>query len=156
MFAHVMKTYTLNHGLLVDTTTVPPTACGFIFSALGKGAFSPDNRIVIADETHENKTRELTDAEIETHNNLLARAELDAMEKNGKGILYLSRDVAGNYSVASWSGLGKTFASVRKSWHNMAGKDGRKDVYFQMGGKRWHGVNIGDNQIVRAHVLKRQ
>lgn len=151
-----MKTYVIDHGLFVDRSTVPPTACGYIFSALGKGAFEPNNRVVIADEIFENKTREATDAEIETHNNLLGRAELDAMEKHGKGILYLSRDVSGSYFVASWSGLGKTFATVRKSWHNMAGRDGRRDVYFTLGGKRWHGVNIGDNQICRCHVLKRQ
>jgi hypothetical protein len=152
----IMKTYVINSGLFLDKTTVPPTACGFIFPALGTGAFEPTSRIVIADEIRENQTREATDAEIETHNNLLARAELAAMEKHGKGILYLSRDANGSYSVAAWSGLAKTFCSVRTSWHNMAGKDGRKDVYFQMGGKRWHGVNIGNNQIVRAHVLKKQ
>lgn len=151
-----MKTFSIQSGLFVDTSTVPPTACGYVFEALGKGAFQPCGRIVIADEIREGKTREATSEEIQTHNNLLARAELDAMEKHGKGVLYLSQDANGAYSVASWSGLGKTFASVRKSWHNMAGRDGRRDVYFHLGGKRWHGVNIGNNQICRCHVLKKQ
>lgn len=148
-----MKTLSIQSGLFVDASTVPPTACGYVFEALGKGAFEPCGRIQVADG---NASREATSEEIQTHNNLLARAELDAMEKHGKGVLYLSRDANGAYSVASWSGLGKTFANVRKSWHNMAGRDGRRDVYFTLGGKRWHGVNIGDNQICRCHVLKKQ
>jgi hypothetical protein len=148
-----MKTCSIFNGFLVHNTGTASIVCGYIFEALGKGAFEPTGRVQVIEG---DKTREATSEEIQTHNNLLARAELDAMEKHGKGVLYLSQDANGAYSVASWSGLGKTFASVRKSWHNMAGRDGRRDVYFVMGGKRWHGVNIGDNQICRCHVLKKQ
>lgn len=155
-----MKTYVLDNGLFLDKTTVPPTLCGYVFAALGKGAFSPESRIVIADEILENKTREATQAEIDTHNRLLGEMELRGMIEHGKGVLYLSFDSApsvGRYYVATWSGAGKTYCTyVSKSWHNMAGKDGRKDVYFTLAGKRWHGVNIGDSQICRCHVLKRQ
>jgi hypothetical protein len=157
MFPHVMKTFILDNGLFMDKATVPPTLCGYVFEFPGKGAFEPNSRFMIADEIRENKTREATPEEIATHNRLLGEMELNGMKEHGKGVLYLTRSEDGRYSVATWSGAGKTNCHhVRHSWHNFAGRDGRTDVYFTMAGKVWHGVNIGDSQICRCHVLKRQ
>lgn len=153
MFPHVMKIYWICDGLIQDTRTNPPTLCGPIVSAPNGASFAPDSRILIADVEG---SRDAKPEEIETHNRKLGEIELNAIKEHGKGVLYLTHDEKG-YFVSTWSGAGKTRChSVRTSWHNMAGKDGRTDVYFVMAGKVWHGVNIGDSQICRCHVLKRQ
>lgn len=145
-----MKSYTLDNGLLLDKTTLPHTVCGYIFAFPGKGAFSPNSRILVESDTFLNQTREATAEEIQTHNRLLGEAELASLKKEGKGVLYLSHE-NGKYSVATWSGVGRVQCSyARKSWHNMAGHDGRTDVWFNLDGSQWHGVNIGNSQICRV------
>lgn len=56
----------------------------------------------------------------------------------------------------NWPGTIEFLIEHRKtSFHNIAGK--RHDVWFiGPDGAWWHGVNIGDNQILRCHRLKRQ
>ena len=75
----------------------------------------------------------------------------------GKPIcLYLTHDLDG-YNVSNWPGtLRIERVRVRTSWHNMAGKDGRRDVWFSYAGRDWHGVNVGDQQCftVRAKVVR--
>lgn len=53
------------------------------------------------------------------------------------------------FSVGNWPGsLAFVPTSVRKGKHNIAGS--RIDVWFPFEGFYWHGVNIGDNQILRC------
>lgn len=67
-----------------------------------------------------------------------------------EGGLQLDRDIAtANARLIS--------AAPDSSFHNMAGRDGRTDYWFTgPDGKNWHGVNIGDMDLVRCHRLKRQ
>ena len=128
-----------DHGLFVEGNT----ACGYIFNFDGHGAFSPDGKVVATPE------------EINTHNRILADAEWSAMLKHGQGTLFLSKNADGTYLVSDWPGTHKAQARhIRKSWHNFAGKDGRTDVWFNINGSTWHGVNIGDNQILRVKRSK--
>lgn len=144
-------TYHNDNGLLVDPSTTPPTCCGYLFNFAGHGAFAPDGKAMLQNGT----LRDLTQDEVDTHNRLLGEAELAAIKKHGRGIMYLTRQPHGSYHVATWTGQGRTLChNVRRSWHNMAGKDGRTDVDFTLDGSRWHGVNIGDNQICRVKRCK--
>lgn len=62
------------------------------------------------------------------------------------------------YYVTNWPGTLK-FAvyGVRKSWHNFAGHNGRRDFWFYgPDGFVWHGVNIGDNDLARCRRTKEQ
>jgi len=145
-----MKPFLIQSGLFIDSTN---TICGYVFNVLGHGAYHPAGLIRVLEN---GKEREVTQEEVDTHNKALATAELAAIEKCGKGVLYLTTK-DGKYSVGTWTGDRKGLCdTVRTSDHNMAGRNGRTDVYFTLGGKRWHGVNIGNNQICRIHVLKRQ
>lgn len=129
-------------GLIVDTSTNPPTCIGYIFNFQGHGAFDPSGNV-----------GQFTQAEIDNHNRLLEQAERQAMIEQGRGVLYLYKREHG-YEVNGWAGtLPPIKVHPRESWHNMAGK--RFDVWFTLGGKNWHGVNIGDNQIVRCKATKK-
>lgn len=132
---------TNDHGLLVDNSTSPPTCAGYIFNFNGHGAFAPTGKV-----------GDLTQAEIDTHNRLLAQAELEAMKRNGRAVLY-RRTIEGRIHVGTWEGS-KNFpvTCCRQGRHNMAGE--RMDVWFNFDGSRWHGVNIGDNDICRVKRLK--
>jgi len=146
-----MKAYTNDNGLLVDNSTAPPTCAGYIFSFSGHGGFEPSGKVQLQNGV----LRDLTQGEIDTHNRLLGEAEFEAIKKRGRGILYLTKQ-GGNYVVGTWaSGADKISVwRARVSWHNMAGKDGRTDVWFNLDGSTWHGVNIGDNQICRVKRCK--
>jgi hypothetical protein len=123
-------------------STIPASA-GYIFNLSGR-AFSPDGAIGSPSQ-----------ADIDAHNARLAAAELEALKASGRGVLYLTRNADGSHSVSQWSGgLCRPVYALRKSWHNMAGKNGRTDFDFSFDGSRWHGVNIGDNQIARVRRCK--
>jgi hypothetical protein len=65
----------------------------------------------------------------------------ESMEKTGKTILYL--DTA-KRTVSNWPGtLSINLSSLSKGRHNIARV--RYDVSFIHKGKRWHGVQYGDN-----------
>ena len=74
--------------------------------------------------------------------------------KTGKSVLYISkRD--GRYIVTNWPDtLNIAVSHVSISDHNFAGRNGRTDVWFWLDGFRYHGVNIGDNQILRINRVK--
>ena len=129
-----MKSYTNDPGLLVD----PPTCCGYLFDFSEKGIFSPDGKVQVSKE------------EADAHNKLLADAEWTGMLKHGKGILYLTiKD--GAWSASDWTEIHRIpILAQRRSFHNFAGANGRTDVWFRLDGSEWHGVNIGDNQILRV------
>jgi hypothetical protein len=137
------------HGLIVDGDQL----AGYIIDFAGHGAFGPNREALPL----------LTQDQIDKHNSILAQMELEATKKYDNGIFYLTREYIKNdpkktYTefVSNWIGTFKVPAYVKSSWHNFAGKDGRRDVWFSLDGERWHGVNIGDSQIVRAKRLKRQ
>ncbi len=69
------------------------------------------------------------------------------MERNGQIVLYWN-----DFRVSNWPGsLSFKADCYRTSFHNMAGKNGRTDVWFTgPDGFTWHGVNIGDHQILRC------
>jgi hypothetical protein len=111
----------------------------------------------------------LEPSEIDEHNRLLGEMEWTALKKHGRGVLYLSKkDIPAcppsngiqpmelkALIVSTWAGA--NFSRVyhsRKSFHNFAGGDGRTDVWFMLDGSRWHGVNIGDNQLCRVKRCK--
>ena len=76
------------------------------------------------------------------------------MRRKGKLTLYLSERNGGQWEVSNWPGTLRFPAYCKESWHNFAGKDGRRDAWFWMDGKLWHAVSIGDNQVARCKRLK--
>lgn len=124
--------------------TIPSTA-GYLFAHNGR-AFSPDGAVGSPSQT-----------EVDQHNARLALAELEMLKASGRGVLYLTKDDSGAYKITQWSGSHICDVHpwrARTSWHNMADKDGRTDVWFNFDGSTWHGVNIGDNQILRVKRVK--
>lgn len=78
------------------------------------------------------------------------------MDTNGRATLHLvKRDHM--YTVTNWPGsLEYRVIDYRTSWHNMAGKDGRTDVWFyDHAHKLWHGYQIGHfTQICHCKRIK--
>ena len=113
---------------------------GYIFNFQGK-AFDP-NGLAAVDPAQD---------VIDSHNRDVAKRELERMRITGQGILYISN----GFDIGDWIGANKWRGYNRRtSWHNMAGRDGRTDIDFTFDGSRWHGVNIGDNQILRVKRCK--
>lgn len=76
----------------------------------------------------------------------------ERMKRGEPIVLYLS-DREG--WVTNWPGTLKApIDYVKRSYHNFAGRDGRRDVWFRFAGRRWHGVCIGDSQLTRCKPLK--
>ena len=77
------------------------------------------------------------------------------VEAGKMGGLYLTQ--RGNrWAVSNWPGsLSFNVLHVKKSWHNFAGKDGRRDCWFNgPDGHVWHFVSIGDMDAGRARRTK--
>lgn len=133
------KTYVFEEkaGIFVDSVQHFELA-GYIFNFPNHGAFCPDGKVPATAE------------QIMRHNQFLADMELKAMQDHGRAILY---QYDGN-RVGTWTGRHTWPISYsRKGNHNIAGK--RLDIWFTgPGGKRWHGVNLGDNDIVRCKRIK--
>lgn len=82
--------------------------------------------------------------------------ELDKKQLRESGLLYgyIVKDQTG-YKFCNWpNSFSVRVWNIRKSYHNFAGKDGRTDFWFEFEGKRYHGVNIGDNECAKVKVLK--
>jgi hypothetical protein len=95
----------------------------------------------------------------------------EALVRDGRAVLYLSKGNDGTWFVSNWPstlrfnlirkpGAYYTYGSSlvvlpSKSWHNI-GRE-RNDVWF-VGPDDfvWHGVNIGDNQILRCRITARK
>ena len=119
-------------------------ACGYLMSFEGKGIYSPDGKV------------EVTKEQLTEHNNNLQVRELETLKKYNKGVLYLTETGNREGLVSQWAGnVIARGVPLKKSWHNMAGPNGRTDVWFDFDGSTWHGVNIGDNQILRVKRNKR-
>lgn len=115
---------------------------GYVFNFQGR-AFSPEGEVQMSQE------------EIETHNSRLAIMELTAMKETGKATLYLFGGQDGCKYVGTWASEPHQRSIVkrsRESVNNWGAK--RLDVWFLANGQAWHGVNVGDNDIVRCKRIK--
>lgn len=78
------------------------------------------------------------------------------MRETGRAMLYLTHEDGEPrvYYASNWPGSLKIRISgaVRHSHNNFGAQ--RVDVWFTFDGARWHGVNLGDNQILRCRRLK--
>lgn len=113
---------------------------GYIFQHNGH-AYTPNGGV----------EREMTPEQVLAHNRAVEQAELKAMRETGRAVLYLFKDAAGKYSVGTWCSEPYRRAPVKRvsvSRHNLG--IWRTDVWFYADGSTWHGVNIGDNDIVRC------
>ena len=112
---------------------------GYIFNFEG-GSYSPDGKVAA-----------LTDEQIKEHNTKLSSQELEAMKATGRAVLYLFRDKAGQHSVGTWASEPFQRTSVFRARHSRNNWGApRLDVWFNAAGATWHGVNVGDNDIVRC------
>ena len=129
-----------NFGSIITVKGSKPTRClGDLFHSPGRGTYCPDNGRV-----------DVTPDEASMHNLALGRARLASMNANGRALLYLVDGGANGdgMMVQDWSGVLRIKPTrVRKGQHNIART--RWDVWFMHEGQAWHGVNIGDNQILR-------
>jgi hypothetical protein len=83
------------------------------------------------------------------------KKDAENMKTNSKHFGYLSKDKDDAYWFGNWCGTLKIrIHGVSKSFHNFAGRDGRRDFWFTAYGKNWHGVNIGDNECATVKALK--
>jgi len=78
-----------------------------------------------------------------------------------EGILYLYRENHGEdkrlvrYFVGTWDGSKKVQACSTGYWRSNFG-DERRSFSFRWDGIRFHGINAGDNDIVRCREYRRQ
>lgn len=139
-----MKTEIQSNGLI---TTGPDSCAGYIFNFTGHGAFDPSGKLKVGD-------LELTQEQIGRHNQVLTDAEYAAMKSSGRGVLYLFRSGDDLY-VGTWASKPPMRCwcfDISHSRNNFGAQ--RTDVHFNYAGSRWHGVNIGDNDIVRVKRCK--
>ena len=139
-------------GLIVSGPEDKPQLAGYIFDFQGR-SFDPSSGIKIGE-------RSPTQAEIDVHNAALSRMELDAMHERGRAVLYLHgvdsrRNYAVTQYVGTWAALPAEYIRCHRhsrSRHNIGRT--RLDVWFKFRGHEYHGVNIGDNDIVRVKRIK--
>ena len=146
-------------GLLV----IPGTnqCAGYIFNFEGHGAYHPIGKV----ETPQGPTKE----EIDTHNAILAKAEREAMIQKGIGTFYLHkepwrtnergeriRSLSNDY-VSQWCGEWKGKAFVREGYSYGFCRVKTNWVWFTgPDGKRWYGMNKGDQDCFTGRRLKIQ
>lgn len=122
-----------------------PDNAGYVFNFQGHGAFDPNGRV----------SADADDQAIARHNAELAEREIREMRINGRALLYyfparvcpdgFKRDFVGTWDSSTLFMV----CNQNSSWHNIGGK--RIDLWFRdPDGATWHGVNIGDNDIVRC------
>ena len=157
--------YENQNGLLV----VPGTnqCAGYILNFEGHGAYHPIGKV----ETPQGPTKD----EIDAHNAILAKAELDHAIEAGKAAFYLSYDrpkcspdnprwrqeTAGtwhytNYRVSNWVGSWKSpHCYVRRGYSYGFGRFETFWIWFTgPDGKQWYGVLKGNMQCFNAKRLK--
>lgn len=142
MTTRIKPTYTFRDGLIADHESEPPQLAGYIFSLQGAG-FGPNG-----------EQGDWTLQQIAEHNGNLASIEWVQLQEHGRGILYVTDPKDGPVTVGDWNGTHKVHVlRTKRGSHNIAGR--RLDVWFTAGERRvWHGVNIGDNQILRCKRTK--
>lgn len=115
---------------------------GYVFVSAQHGAFDPNGKV------------EMTQAQADEHNQELASQELAFFKEYGRGVFYLFGPF-GSCSVGHWcSKPDQRFAVVRQRKSTTNWGHPRIDVWFKFDGSLWWGVNIGDNDIVRARKIK--
>lgn len=90
------------------------------------------------------------------------RHDVAAMRATGRATLYVSLDSRGiltagwhrDYSVTNWPGTLRIAATGQTRLHAGGFGAQRTDVWFTFEGQQWHGVNRGDNGILRCKRLK--
>ena len=149
-----MQTQYENQGRLL---VIPGTnqCAGYIFNFEGHGAYQPIGKV----ETPQGPTQ----AEIDAHNAILAKAELDHAIKVGKATFYLSWDqgqggTQSNYRVSNWVGSWKSpHCYVRRGYSYGFGRFETFWIWFTgPDGKQWYGVLKGDMRCFNARRLKKQ
>ena len=140
-------------GLLVKPGT--NECAGYIFNFTGHGAYQPIGKV----ETPQGPTQ----AEIDAHNAILAKAELDHASEVGKATFYLSWDqgqggTQSNYRVSNWVGSWKSpHCYVRRGYSYGFGRFETFWIWFTgPDGKQWYGVLKGDMQCFNARRIKKQ
>jgi len=140
-------------GLLVKPGT--NECAGYIFNFTGHGAYQPIGKV----ETPQGPAQ----AEIDVHNAILAKAELDHASEVGKATFYLSWDqgqggTQSNYRVSNWVGSWKSpHCYVRRGYSYGFGRFETFWIWFTgPDGKQWYGVLKGDMQCFNARRLKKQ
>lgn len=133
---------------------------GYIFQFNGHGAYDPGGKIKVGN-------LDLTKEQVDAHNAILGNAEVENMVKVGKGIFYLTTKgqdlcygkAVYHADVSTWAGTFKAPWVYARRWSASAwyGPIDAFSVWFTgPDGKKWYGVNKGNNQIVRARRLKHQ
>jgi len=129
-----------DNGLYVDSSETPHRLLGYLIAHEGV-VYAPGLKVGV-----------IPLEDMDTHNRILALMEWDAMLKHGEGRLYLTlRD--SKHVITDFLGL-RSIAPlrVRKGTHNK-GKT-RYDVWFDLSGSLWHGLNIGDCQLLHVKKVK--
>ena len=83
-------------------------------------------------------------------------AELDREQlRTGRATLYLSKDAKGLHQVTNWPGSLKIECGLWK-FEQCGGGFGaqRTDCWFYFEGRKFHGVNRGDNDILRVRQVQ--
>lgn len=127
--------------MMAETETPFKPELGYLWHVGDKGCFSPNvGRVTLSRE------------EAEQHNARMEEAEREWIRQTGRAVLYLTKR-PGGWVVTNFTGsLVIEPGLVQKGSHNW-GCD-RYDVWFAFEGRRWHGVNIGDNELLRCKRLK--
>jgi hypothetical protein len=117
---------------------------GYIFNFQGK-SFTPDGKVPA-----------LSQSEVDTHNRAVEKKEMEYFVASGKGVFYLTHDQSSHrYMISTWAGGWKVPCLTATYKHFVPGAYNQSTKrnhcrFIGPDGKRWHGWNIGDNQIVRA------
>lgn len=86
--------------------------------------------------------------EVAAHNRQLSELRLQAMKETGRACLYLTKSAEG-WQVTDFEGRIRIPAGrVKKSYNNWGAQ--RLDAWFAFDGSVWHGVCVGDNEILRC------
>jgi hypothetical protein len=160
--------YHIEGGLITGPT--PGQCAGYVFNFQGHGAYDPTGKVKVGD-------LELTQAQVDEHNALLGKAEVEAAVANGKGLFYLSweqptctpaaprwqQENRGewcnrNYQVSTWAGTFTALWVYVKRGHSYGfGRFETRWIWFTgPDGKKWYGVQKGDGQNFIGRRLKRQ
>ena len=85
-----------------------------------------------------------------------AETDKKSMRETGKAVLYLVKRADGSHELTNWPGsLCLYVLHMKVGSHNIAGT--RYDVWFIFGGRKWHGVQYGDNtQICHCRRLEKK
>ena len=115
---------------------------GYVFVSAEHGSFSPEGKVAMDRD------------QADRHNAELAAQELALFKEYGRAVLYLFGQF-GSCEVGQWaSKQGQRFKVLNQRQSTTNWGHTRIDVWFRIDGDLWWGVNIGDNDLVRARKIK--